>query len=450
MAKGFSDKYIKSLEPAEKEYWIREGQGFAIRVYPSGEKGWYFIYTFEGRKRFMKLGSYDPKFEVVSPDGKTKVGSLAYHRQKCSDARNKLSSGIDPLTEREQAKEERFNAPTVSEFVKDYVEKHAMKFKRSWREDERILSKEVVPLMGKRKVADVVKSDILRLLESILDRGSPGSANNSFQVIRKMFNFAVERDVIPFSPCNGLKLPAPKKSRDRVLSESEIKTFWDNLPNCAISEELKNALMLILITSQRPGEVVGIHTNEIDGDWWTVPAERAKNGKSHRVPLSPLAKQIIQQATAHVKTAKKMPSKAKYSGFIFPCPHIRKIESISRHALSVATRRNLALPVTDESGNPVLGSDGEQLIENRFGVDHFTPHDLRRTAATFMAKAGEMDEVIDAVLNHAKQGVIKVYNQYRYDKEKQMALKAWERKLKSIIEGKESGKVISIGSKKAA
>jgi integrase len=101
-----------------------------------------------------------------------------------------------------------------------------------------------------------------------------------------MFNFAVERDIRPFSPCNGLKLPATNNSRDRVLSDSKIRTFWNNLPICAMSDELRNALKLVLITAQRPGEVIRIHTDEIDGGWWTIPVERSKNGKSHRVPLT--------------------------------------------------------------------------------------------------------------------------------------------------------------------
>lgn len=88
-------------------------------------------------------------------------------------------------------------------------------------------------------------------------------ANNSFQVIRKMFNFAVERNILPFSPCNGLKLPSPKLSRDRALSEREIGTLWHNLDDCAISNEIKAALRLVLVTAQRPGEVIGLHTGEI-------------------------------------------------------------------------------------------------------------------------------------------------------------------------------------------
>jgi integrase len=116
-------------------------------------------------------------------------------------------------------------------------------------------------------------------------------------------------------------------------------------------------------------------------------------------------------------------------GFIFPTPHKAMERSIDDHALAVAVLRNLALPLVDGKGKPVT--------ENRFGIAKFTPHDLRRTAATFMAESGEMDEVIDAIMNHAKQGVIKVYSQLKYDKQKQAALESWARKLEAITTGSE-------------
>lgn len=134
--------------------------------------------------------------------------------------------------------------------------------------------------------------------------------------------------------------------------------------------------------------------------------------------------------------------------FLFPCPHKTKVQAIDPHALAIAVHRNLAWPITDKEGNPLYGKDDKSVTENKLGIDHFTPHDLRRTAATFMAEMGMMDEVIDAILNHVKQGVIKVYNQYRYDKEKQAALEAWERKLKNIISGKKADNVMSISTAK--
>lgn len=432
----FSDMMLKKLKPTEKKYYQREGGGFAIRVMPSGSITWLYIFTIDGKRREMNLGEYP-------------AVKLEDARQKYNDAYKAFKKdGTNPATVAKDEKDERRNAPTVKELCEDYIKKHAMRFKKSWKEDERVLNREVIPAWGNRKAASIVKRDILQLLETIIDRGSPGMANNSFQVIRKMFNFAVERDILPFSPCTGVKLPAPKNSRDRVLSESEIKTFWDNIQACAISSEIRNALKLILVTAQRPGEVIGMHTDEIKDSWWTIPADRAKNGKTQRVPLSELASEIIAQAIAHTRTMREIPLEVEYSGFIFPCPHLKKQKSMERHALAIAVDRNRAWPVTDDQGNPVLDKDGNQVTENRFEIDHFTPHDLRRTAATFMAQAGEMDEVIDAVLNHAKQGVIKVYNQYRYDKEKQIALDTWARKLISITTGKR-GKVVPMKRKAA-
>ncbi|MEI6702094.1 MAG: hypothetical protein WCL71_00995 [Deltaproteobacteria bacterium] len=135
----------------------------------------------------------------------------------------------------------------------------------------------------KRKVADIKKRDIVLLLESIIERGSPASANNNFKIIRKMFRFAVQRDIIEHSPCDGVVMPAPLNRGDRVLSEIEMKTLWNNLDSCHVSDDIRSAIRLILLTGQRPGEVIGMHTDEISERWWTIPAERSKNKKAHRV-----------------------------------------------------------------------------------------------------------------------------------------------------------------------
>lgn len=432
MAKGFTDKYIMSLKPAEKECWIREGQGFAIRVYPSGVKGWYFIYTFEGRKRFMKLGTY--------PDV-----SLSKAREKHGDAKKKFSNGVDPLTEQEQGKHERRKAPTVTDLIDEYIKLHAKKKKRGWAEDERILNHDALPAWGKRKAQDITKRDVVLLLEKIVERGSPGSANNNFKIIRKMFNYAVEKDIIKITPCAGVKMPADEVRKDRYLSETEINVFWTNVDTCLSSDEVKRALKLILVTGQRPGEVIGMHTSEISGSWWTIPAERSKNKREHHVYLTKMALDLV--GPLEVLDLKTKEMKAK--GFIFRCPHIGKERAIENTAPARVISRNLSVPVTHE-GKQVFDEKGKPVTENKIGVEKFTPHDLRRTAATFMSKIGFMDEIIDAVLNHTKQGIIRTYNVNRYDKEIQQALEAWERKLNSIIAGKEGGRVISIGSKKAA
>jgi integrase len=419
----FTDIMIKKLKPAESKYIRSEGNGFTVRVMPSGVKTWLYVYSFDSKRREMNMGNYP-------------YVSLETARGKFDDARKKVKNGIDPMAEAEAEAEAREKAPTVTDLVDDYIKLHAKRFKRSWKKDEQILSRDVVPLWGKKKAVDITKRNVLHLLERIIDRGAPAMANNCFQIVRKMFNFAVERDILPLSPCTGVKLPSPKQTRERTLNEVEIKAMWGNLDKCAMSDEIRRALKLILVTAQRPGEVIGMHTSEIDDRWWTIPPERAKNGKTHRVYLTDTALELV----GDLEVIDEETGKTKPKGYIFPTPHKKKERAIAPQALIVAVIRALASPALDEKGNPVKEEEGKPT-ENMLHIDHFTPHDLRRTAATFMAQSGEMDEVIDAILNHAKQGVIKVYNQYRYDKEKQAALEAWERKLTSIVTGSKSNVV---------
>lgn len=432
----FDDPTIRNLEirPAVYECLADKEPGFGIRVHPSGTMTFFYQYKIDGKRRFMTLGNY--------PKTTLKTARQFYQAEvsKVKALRRGSADGIDPVLEKKRKKEiriaeeaARLQASTVSELCTDYLEKYAQNFKKSWEEDQRILNREVVPYWGKRKAQDIKKRDVIILVEAIVERGSPGMANNTFKIIRKMFNYAVEKDILQFSPVTGVKLPSPQNFRERVLSEEEIKTLWNKLDTAYISRDITIVLKLILLTAQRPGEVIGIHTREIDSDWWTLPSDRAKNGKTHRVFLTPTVKTIINQTIERIKTAKELPFDATYEGYIFPCPHKDKNKPIDRHATSRAISRNLSWPMTDDNGNQLYLKNGELVTINRLGVDRFTPHDLRRTAATFLAKMGFMDEVIDAVLNHSKQGVIKIYNQYRYDKEKRMALEAWEQKLRTII-----------------
>lgn len=415
----FTDLAIKNLKPADKKYYKRESGGFTIRVLPTGVKTWLYIYTIEGKRRELNLGLY--------PDV-----SLADAREKHADAVKLFRNGKDPGIIAAEAKEVRRNALTVEELVDEYIKKHAMPNKRGWKEDKRILEHDVLVAWKKYKAEDITKRDVVLLLEGIVERGAPGSANNNFKIIRRMFNFAVERDILKFSPCFGVKMPGPINRKDRHFDEDETRLFWKNIDACRISEDVCRALKLILVTAQRPGEITGMHTREIKGKWWTIPVERSKNKQAHHVYLTQTALDLIGPLEVFDKDTKKM----KPTGYILKCPHDKKDQPIGSTSLDHAVLRNLALPVM-LNGEQIYDKAGEPVTENKLGVDKFTPHDLRRTAATFLSKIGFMDEIIDAVLNHTKQGVIRTYNINRYDKEIQMALSAWERKLNSIITNSE-------------
>jgi integrase len=443
----FTDMFISKLKPGAKQYVKRESRGFAVRVLPSGFKTWIFIYTMSGKRRQMNLGDY--------PDI-----SLSKARERADTARQEFKNGKDPQDvgfdwhrnpkrDREEAarlaEEERKN-PTVKKLVEMYIEGYAKVKKRSWRADERMLNFDVVTRWGDRYAKDVKKRDVIELLKQVLQRG-PTICRLVHLVLRKMFAWAVEQDILEYNPSGLVKCPAPKYvPRDRALSKDEIRTFWSQLEGAAISGEIRRALRLTLVTGQRPGEVIGMHTSEIDDRWWTIPVERSKNKTAHRVYLTDTAMELIGDTTfTDPVTGEDVPK-----GYIFPSP--RGENHIIETAMAYALRRNL-------KGHEPQRKDPDPnkkvkmfrvAEEKKMDIAHFTPHDLRRTTATAMAEMRVSDEVIDAVLNHVKTGVIKVYNIYKYDREKKQALEAWERKLTGITTGT-GEKVISInkGRKRA-
>ena len=356
----------------------------------------HYIYTFDGRKRYMRL-----------KDGGYPDVSLADAREEFDIAKVKVKNGIDPLTEKEKAKIERQRTPFVSDFVDEFIEKYAKEHNRSWKEIERALKAEIVPRWGKRKLTDITRRDLVLVLDEIKERGAPVMANRVLAYTRKMFSWAVsERAVLDVNPFLMMSRPSKETSRERALSEAEIRTFWHNLDDCRMSDQIKRALKLILVTGQRPGEIIGMHRNEISGDWWEIPAARSKNKMAHRVFLTGTAKKLIGDA----------------EGYIFESP-FNPGKSYEVRTLTHDIKANL--PHTPES-----------KVIDRIKIAHFTPHDLRRSAATRWAEMEISGDMIDRLQNHItkqKQGVGHIYNRYSYSREKQQALEAWKRKLNGIV-----------------
>src|SRR3990172_1719740 len=146
----FTDRLIKNLKPKKNPYDLREGSGygFAIRIMPSGHKSWLFFYHFEGKKQRLTLGAYP-------------ATSLAEAHELHRNAIKCLANGKNPIVEQQKAKAEERTANTVNDLIEEYLEKWAKPRKRSWREDERILRKDIAPVIGKRKARDITKKDII-------------------------------------------------------------------------------------------------------------------------------------------------------------------------------------------------------------------------------------------------------------------------------------------------
>lgn len=410
----FTDTMIKKLKPEATEYRKSEGNGFTIRVMPTGFKSWLYLYVVGGKRRCMNLGQY-PEVTLETARGKFEVAHKA------------VKNGIDPMAVAEQAEEEKRIAPSVIDLFEDYMNRHAKlnKRKSSWTEDRRLFKANIEPVWGNRKAADIKKRDCVALLDNYTDR--PALCQNILSLMRKVYNFAVEKDVLENTPWFGVRTPVKVESRTRVLSDDEIRRLWvSELPKTAISDEIKRIIKLLLVTGQRVGEVCGICENEVDGRWWTIPIERSKSKTEHRVYLTDMAIQLLGKPV---------------NGYYFCSPSIKSdthgkpiFAHIEKNAISHALRRNFNNYIPRRNIKSNKASEVLQVTKDKkMDISHFTPHDLRRTLATGLAKLGFHDEIIDAVTGHKKQGIVKVYNRYKYDAEKQQALQAWEKKLKEII-----------------
>lgn len=387
----FTDRLVKNLKPRAFPYDLRErsGHGFALRIMPSGHKSWVFFYSFEGKKQRMTLGAY-PAISLA------KAHELHRNAIKC------LASGKNPSTQQKKAKLEARAADTVNDLIEEYLEKWAKPRKRSWKKDKSMLLRDVAPFLGKQKANQITRRDIVIILDKILERGSPIAANRTLAVIRRMFNFAVERDIMPTTPCYGFKAPAKENKRDRLLTLDEIRSFWKSLDETSMSELSKFALKLQLVTAQRKGEVISAEWEEFDliNGWWTIPAHKSKNGNLHRVPLSELALNLLQEIKMHSSSSKWLFASSNSNNHFAP------------EAVNKAVKRN---------------------TEKFKDVKHFTPHDLRRTAASHMTAIGIPRLVVSKILNHTENSVTAIYDRHSYDIEKKDALERWGNKLKEII-----------------
>jgi integrase len=412
----FTDSKIKGLmkcPPGKgkppKVFFEGGGQGFGVRIHPTCKVTFFYEYRFNERKRNLTIGSY-PKV------------TLRRAREEVVKALVKIEDGIDPGLERKIGKLADRNAVSVKDLAVEYIQKHAMPNKKSWKKDQEMLNRDVIPIIGTRKVKDIRKRDIVFLLDRIVGRGTSkqpcGSmANRVRALLITMFKFAVQRDILDASPCVYLNVPHKEKARERDLAEKEIKIFWEGLNNTGMVDSVKLALKFILVTGQRPGEVASAEWSEVDTEkkCWEIPSGKTKNGRLHSVPLSTLALELLREAKKN----------ADDSRWLFPSPY-RKLEDspIAAGSLPHAVQSNLS----------------------KLMIDHFTPHDLRRTAATQMPAAGvDRRLTISKILNHSEKGVTgEVYDKYSYYKEKRQVLEAWGRKLESIIAGEKTAKIVEL------
>ncbi len=405
--KQFTDGFLKALKPKEQRYEVSEPGGLKLRVSPTGTKTWVYVYRQNNKLRRLTLGLYP-------------TISLAIARAQATHARASKHQGEDPAANALQERMELNQALTVNELAKLYVEKHAKKKKRTWKEDERILKKRVKRAFGSLRARDIKRMHVIDLIEDIAEI-APYAANRTLEIIRKMFNWAIQRDVLEVNPCWQIPRVIKENKRDRVLDNREIKAVWSTLNTENKEEEywpsepVRLAIQICLLLAIRRSEIALAKVDEFDFNtgWWTIPADRTKNGLSHRVPLSPFCIELLQ----------KIQKKNKESYYLLPSLRY-KDKPIDPNALTRAVAR----------------------LRKYIDIPHWRLHDLRRTAASHMASNGISRIVIGKILNHVESSVTAVYDRHSYDKEKCEALNSWSICLMNIVNNNNT--IVSINIKK--
>lgn len=389
MSKALTVRTIESMRPGPARQEIPDGliAGLYLVVQPSGAKSWACRYRAAGTPRKLTLGTY-PAIDLKAA------------RELAQRALVDAAGGKDPAAEKQAARSAAkmpSDRDLIEKVAEAFIERYAKANTResSWKETKRILDKEVVPAWKGRRLPEIGRADVHELLDGIVDRGAPILANRVLAAVRKMFGWAVERGLVDASPCEKVKAPSAERSRDRVLSDDELRQVWRAAD--AIGWPFGALFKVLILTGQRRNEVGSMRWSELDLDkkLWTLPRERAKNDVQHSVPLSEPALTILRGLP-------------RVGPYVFSTNGKTPVSGYTR----AKQRLDAALPKAVDGGS----------------VPAWVLHDLRRTAASGMARLGIALPVIERVLNHVSGsfgGIVGVYQRHSFADEKGHALEAW-------------------------
>lgn len=405
MSKTYTNhKGIKAATPpatGQTMYKDTQCKGLYLRVYSTGRKAFIHRYWLNGKERLVKLDGLELDAKSTETETSRK---LSQARARVAEQKEQAAGGIDPAIERDLKAHKINTMPTVAEFAGIYIHRYAKQEKKSWESDKRYLDVDVIPALGLLPMNKVERPHIVALLDRKQEAGALVARNRLIALLSKFFNFAIERGHIKENPARGVKR-TKETSKERALSESEILFLWNQTDEgSSLAPVNRLALRMVLVTGQRPGEVAAMQESQLQGDVWTI--ENTKNGRTHLVPLSPMALEIIEQARPYSR-----------NGLLFP-----------------------------NSKNEIMHSSTLPQCMNRlrWPDQPATPHDLRRTCITGISKLGFNRLVQDKVSNHIDSTIGGVYDRHDYMPEKRAALDSWGRKLEEMITGETSGNVVPI------
>lgn len=415
--------------------------GFGLKVTPAGKKTYIFQYRLA---RPGEAESTAPVRYTIGAHGKLTPDQA---RKRAQELAALVVKGIHPRDlERDaiMAKDEaariaaemaRLESDLAFENVAalwlDHYEHEKARRPSSVRMAKMIVERHLKPALRGKPIPKIGRAELQPILDGIPAR-QRATRRAIYAYASVLFGWALSRGDIDANPLGGIAKPEAPKARDRVLEDVELAAVWQ--ASDALRKPFGPFFRLLVLTGQRRSEVAGMGWAELDRATatWTIPAERAKNGLVHLVPLAPAAIAEIDQLASDAHGDETIPAENwPKAGLVLTTTGTTPISGI--------TKAKTALDAAISEAN-----EGKDLPGWRI-------HDLRRTVATGFQRLGVRFEVTEAVLNHvsgAKSGVAGIYQRHEWKEEKRTALEAWARHLEAITKPAAEHNVVSIDKAK--
>lgn len=413
MAIRLTDKFCENAkgDPAKRlEHADAIVPGLFFIVQPTGKRSWAVRYRDAAKKPVkVTLGAFP-------------LTSLGDARMQGREVLDRVARGHDVAAEKRTTKRIAFvEAPSRDrdlwpKVVETFLLREAASL-RSHASIKAILNRETGDLWRSKLIRDISKRDVLALVDGIVERGSPVAANRALAWVKRVFGWAVSRDLVASNPCIGIR-PQPEKSRNRVLSRSEIADIWAAAGQMGFP--FGDLIKMLIVTGQRLRECAEAQWKEfdLDGRMWEIPAARAKNDQHHIVPLSPAALALL----------KELPRLGKPPRFLFTTTAESAVSGFARAKQTVDRKlRELDLQRAKEVGLPA------DAVPAR---EPWVFHDLRRSVASGMAELGILADIVERVLNHKGQsrtGIRAVYQKFEHMPERRDAMLRWGTEVERIV-----------------
>jgi integrase len=347
----------------EAEYSDAECIGLKLRVSKNGRRFFQHRYRFLGRKKCMALGEYP---HVSVQDAHSRV----------SEHKAMLARDIDPSEQREQ----KTNDWTFKKFSKELYMPHAIQHKKTWKEDQYKLDRQIIPAFGDFRISSITTRDISTFLTQQKVRTSTTTANHYATLIKRMFNLAVKWGLLEKSPATSLDKFKEKPYRERYLTKEELPRFLKALDG--LEDGLsKAAIKLLLFTGGRKGEITSLRYDQWKADEKRLFLPDTKNDRSRSIILNDRATAVLKE----LKVNKDNSSRTKESDYLFPTKK--------------GTKRPYIYDLRTPFGNACDAS----------GIKGLRVHDLRHSFATLALQGGASLYDVSKLLGHSDVSMTQRY-----------------------------------------